>query len=232
MNQGPLVFLGTFFALATAWFGFILQPELQIGSQQPFLIEDSGQLYPTKPAGLAKQGEDVYRANGCFYCHTMQVRPQGLGGDVARNWGARSGPVQSVSRDYLYAEPAMLGSQRVGPDLTNIGLRQTNEVWLLQHLYNPQSLAADSTMPPYRYLFAKRKTTPGQAPSKDALPPDNNLPGYEIVPTDDAKALVAYLLSLRSDGILYEAPTLYVKPATAPAATTTNASPAANSPAK
>jgi hypothetical protein len=30
--------------------------------------------------------------------------------------------------------------------------------------------------------------------------------GYEVVPTDDAKNLAAYLLSLRADAPLYEAP--------------------------
>ena len=36
--------------------------------------------------------------------------------------------VQSVDQDYLYDRPVMLGSQRVGPDLANIGRRQTNEL--------------------------------------------------------------------------------------------------------
>jgi hypothetical protein len=49
----------------------------------------------------------------------------------------------------------------------------------------------------------------GDAPSLDAL----NLPkefappaGYEVVPTPEAKHLAAYLLSLRTDAPLYEAP--------------------------
>jgi hypothetical protein len=37
---------------------------------------------------------------------------------------------------------------------------------------------------------------------KELAPPA----GYEVVPTDDAKNLVAYLLSLRADVPLYEAP--------------------------
>ena len=103
--------------------------------------------------GLARQGEQVYRANGCFYCHSQQVRPKGFGGDVERQSGGRPGKVQSVDRDYLYGRPVMLGNQRVGPDLTNIGLRQTNEILLLQHLYNPQSSMPKSVMPPYHFLF-------------------------------------------------------------------------------
>jgi cytochrome c oxidase cbb3-type subunit 2 len=52
-------------------------------------------------------------------------------------------------------------------------------------------------MPAYRFLYEKRKI--GGEPAADALqltgkdaPPE----GYEIVPTYDAKCLVAYLMSL------------------------------------
>ena len=52
-------------------------------------------------------------------------------------------------------------------------------------------------MPAYKFLFTMQKIS-GQ-PSKDALAlTDNDAPpaGYEVVPTADAKSLVAYLLSL------------------------------------
>ena len=32
--------------------------------------------------GQARQGAEVYRANGCAECHTQQVRPKGLGADL------------------------------------------------------------------------------------------------------------------------------------------------------
>ena len=35
----------------------------------------------------------------------------------------------SVAADYLYDQPVMLGSQRIGPDLTNVGLRQPDAAW-------------------------------------------------------------------------------------------------------
>jgi hypothetical protein len=62
-------------------------------------------------------------------------------------------------------------------------------------------------MPSFRFLFEVRKI--GDAPSPDALnlpkefaPPDD----YEVVPKLEARQLVAYLLSLRQDVPLYEAP--------------------------
>ena len=74
MKHGPLIFLGVFFTLATSWCGLIFAPQLQLGSQQPVKIEATGQLYPSARPGLAQQGAEVYRANGCVYCHSQQVR--------------------------------------------------------------------------------------------------------------------------------------------------------------
>jgi cytochrome c oxidase cbb3-type subunit 2 len=240
VNPAPLLFLASFFALAVSWLGFVLAPQLQLGRQSEVTVETTGQIYPSMRSGLARQGEAVYRANGCFYCHSQQVRPRGFGSDVARGWGGRPGEVQSVDQDYLYDRPVMLGSQRVGPDLANIGLRQansmaglhtTNEVilrqaserMLLAHLYNPQATMPGSMMPPFRFLFEQRKLQVGEKPSPDALPAMAGVPaGYEVVPTDDARALAAYLLSLRSDAVLFEAPPYPLPPSrtNAPAAST------------
>ncbi len=243
MNPGPLLFLATFFALATSWLGFVLVPNLQLGRKSQVEIQATGQAYPPMRPGLARQGEAIYRANGCYYCHSQQVRPKGYGSDVARGWGGRPGVVQSVNQDYLFDRPVMLGSQRVGPDLTNIGRRQTNELMLLAHLYNPQATMHGSLMPPFRYLFEQRKLKVGEKPADDALPASVGVPaGYEVVPTDDARALVAYLQSLHSDAILFETPPPPAKTNAAPAAGTTNApvttgaagtnGPSTNSPAK
>jgi cytochrome c oxidase cbb3-type subunit 2 len=113
--------------------------------------------------------------------------------DVERGWGTR----QTVARDYIYDNPVQLGTTRNGPDLANIGERQKSAQWHYQHLYNPRSLTPESIMPSFRFLFEKRKIS-GQK-SEDALNligDDAVEEGYEVVPTQDAKALVGYLLSL------------------------------------
>ena len=92
---------------------------------------------------------------------------------------------------------ALLGTMRTGPDLTNIGARQPSESWHYAHLYNPQITSEGSIMPPYPYLFQKRKISGSPAADALELPADvAPEPGYEIVPTDRARALVAYLKSL------------------------------------
>ena len=130
----------------------------------------------------------------------------------------------------------MLGSQRIGPDLANVGFWRPSAELLLLHLYNPKILEKKSVMPPYRFLFEKRKM--GRTPSPDALKLTGEFapePGYEIVPTDKAKQLVAYLLSLRTETVVFETPmTVAAAPVStnapaastnAPAAATTNAPP-------
>src|SRR5215471_1125244 len=77
MNYGPLLFLAAFFALASSWFGLVLSPQLQIGRLQQTNSVPAGEAYPVARPGLARQGLDVYRANGCAYCHSQQVRQSG-----------------------------------------------------------------------------------------------------------------------------------------------------------
>jgi cytochrome c oxidase cbb3-type subunit 2 len=220
MNAGPFLFLATFFAMSVSWLSFVLVPQLQLG-RQPQVTTLDGQAYPPMRPGMARQGEQVYRANGCFYCHTQQVRPRGYGSDVERGWGGRTGDVQSVDEDYLYDQPVMLGTQRVGPDLANIGGRQTNVSLLLLHLYNPKATVPNSIMPSYRYLFDRRPLRQGEAPAADALALGGQIgPDEEVVPTAAARQLAAYLLSLHSDPAIFDSPP---PPTNAPAASGTNA---------
>jgi cytochrome c oxidase cbb3-type subunit 2 len=137
-----------------------------------------------------------------------------VGPEIERGWGKR----RTVAEDFLFDSPVMPGSQRIGPDLANVGARQPDANWHLLHLYAPRLKTADSTMPPYRFLFETRRIE--RAKSSDALELTGGLappPGYEIVPTLEAKALVAYLQSLRSDAPLFVAPVTLPAPPAAPA---------------
>jgi len=154
--------------------------------------------------GLAKEDADaasdkITAAGGKTEIHIIATGP-----DIARaGWGMR----QSVADDYLYDYPVQIGNLRVGPDLSNIGVRDPNMNWQLVHLYTPSSEVRGSTMPSFRYLFEVRKI--GNAPSPDALvfPKGFGPPaGYEIVPKPEAKELAAYLLSLRANAPLHSAP--------------------------
>jgi cytochrome c oxidase cbb3-type subunit 2 len=158
-----------------------------------------------KLTGLTKDEADaasdqITAVGGKVETHIVPV-----GVDIARGWGFR----QSVAADFLYDNPVQLGSLRSGPDLANVGARLPDAGWQLVHLYAPQMVVTNSAMPPFRFLFEVRKINLGDAPSPDALKfPQGFAPpaGCEVVPTPEAKQLVAYLLSLKADAPLYEAP--------------------------
>ncbi|MEP6809272.1 MAG: cbb3-type cytochrome c oxidase subunit II [Chthoniobacterales bacterium] len=89
--------------------------------------------------------------------------------------------------------------------------------WHHRHLYDPRSISKYSNMPSYRFLYEKRKIT-GER-SAEALPltgPDAPPEGWEIIPTYEARCLVAYLMSLDQSHALNEVKTMAV--AAAPAA--------------
>ncbi len=106
---------------------------------------------------------------------------------------------------------------------------QYSAAWHHQHLYDPRSVLAEtvSNMPSYKFLYEKRRIT-GER-SVDALKLNGkDAPGdeWEIVPSYDAKCLVAYLMSLDQSHELKEAKTSTSAPASSPAAAPA-ASPAA-----
>lgn len=152
----------------------------------------------------------VTEAGGKIEAHIV---PTGV--DMQRNWGKRG----TVAQDYLFDPVVQIGTRRAGPDLANIGApsRKPDLNWHLAHLYAPQMDVPDSTMPGYRFLFEERKA--GHSPSPDALKLTGKFaarPGYEVVPTEKARALAAYLVSLHADAPLFESP---VTPPPAPVAT-------------
>lgn len=192
MRNGLLFFAGLFAALAFSWAGVVLWPNQQLGKLAPLFDENEGKAFPLRAPGLAAQGQQVYADLGCAVCHTQQVRRPGFGADKERGWGER----QSVARDYIYQTRVQLGESRVGPDLANAGGRKApyDEEDLLKLLY-----AGAGGMPSYRFLFEQRSIANRQ-PSDHALPLHGNLTppvGEEVVPTLRARALVAYLLSLK-----------------------------------
>lgn len=144
-----------------------------------------------------------------------QVNIVPAGTDISRGWGRR----RTVSQDYAYDLPVQLGTRRAGPDLANVGLRLPDVNWQLRHLYAPQVEVKGSTMPPYRFLFAQRKVGQGNPADALTLPAGTVPAGMEIVPTEAARTLAAYLVSLRADEPLYEAP---FTPPAAPAVAATN----------
>ncbi|MDJ0973311.1 MAG: cbb3-type cytochrome c oxidase subunit II [Planctomycetota bacterium] len=193
MNTAAWIFFGVFVTFASAWLGIVILPQAQLSDLTPQQDEISGALNPPPYSGEALRGREVYIANGCMYCHSQQVRGGDWNADLERGWGGR----RSHPLDYIHDAPQLLGTMRTGPDLINIGARQPSAEWHHLHLYDPQITSPGSTMAPYAFLYEERDIE-GE-PSPDALPLKGRWalpPGREVVPTPEAKALVAYLKSL------------------------------------
>lgn len=212
MKNGPLLFLGAFGVLAFSWTGLVLTNHVTTGQLVPHYDETEAQVFPGEIPGIASRGRLVYQDLGCATCHTQQVRRPGFGADQARGWGER----QSVARDYLREQPVMLGTMRVGPDLRNVGARRDDAEWHYRHLFDPRLVVDGSIMPSYRFLFEERPIVGQPSPAALQLPPQYApRPGYEIVPTERARSLVAYLLSLKDTYAYPETENVYRPPETA-----------------
>lgn len=104
----------------------------------------------TKPAPgvepydpLRLMGRDIYIREGCYGCHSQQVR-------MLRAEVQRYGPY-SVAGESVFDHPFQWGSKRTGPDLARVGERYSDE-WHRIHLRNPRAVVPESNMPGYPWL--------------------------------------------------------------------------------
>ncbi|MEI6712358.1 MAG: cbb3-type cytochrome c oxidase subunit II [Verrucomicrobiota bacterium] len=218
MNRSGLLFPGLFATFAISLSVMVFAPYSQIGTLAPDFKEEDGAIsdvYPNAVAGLPEVGKRVYVSQGCQACHTQIVRSN-LSADIKRGWGAR----RTVARDYVLEKGAAFGSTRLGPDLSNLGSEswrnepigdldkpaKRDAQWHYLHLYNPLAINKYSIMPAYSHLFEVRKVSGLGSPEALVLPKESAPEaGFEVVPSADAKALVAYLASLNRSHPLKEA---------------------------
>ncbi len=150
-----------------------------------------------KPNDGELRGKMIYISEGCQACHTQQVRSNA----IDQPWGERP----SIPADYsqntrmnVWRNTAsVLGSERTGPDLTNIGKRQPGDIWHLLHLYNPRAVVKESIMPAYPWLFQEVdevRTGDRAINLPNEFAPEN---GKKVITTQRVEDLVAYLVSLK-----------------------------------
>ena len=129
------------------------------------------------------------------------------------------------------ASPSLAGAASPPPwPIQTAGLPPMySAAWHHVHLFAPRSINPDSNMPSYRFLYRIRRIT-GER-SAEALqlsggdaPPE----GWEVVPTFDAKCVVAYLMGLNQSHPLKEVRSVGGAPPTggAPSPAAQGASPA------
>ena len=108
---------------------------------QSSVIEPAKGVKPYPPLQLA--GRDVYIREGCYTCHSQQVRPF--------RWETERYGAYSVAGEFVYDRPFQWGSKRTGPDLARVGGRYSDQ-WHRIHLINPRDVVPESNMPGFPWL--------------------------------------------------------------------------------
>lgn len=108
------------------------------------VIEPVEGVRPYTPLELA--GYNVYIREGCYNCHSQQIRP--LRDEVVR-YGH-----YSLAAESMYDHPFQWGSKRTGPDLARVGGKYSDE-WQVAHLIEPRDLVPESIMPSYAFLMKR-----------------------------------------------------------------------------
>ena len=108
-------------------------------------IEKVEGVRPYSPLELV--GRNVYVREGCYTCHSQQVRPFR---DEVERYGH-----YSLAAESLYDHPFQWGSKRTGPDLARVGGKYSND-WHVAHLIDPRQVVPESIMPGYPHLAHTR----------------------------------------------------------------------------
>lgn len=107
-------------------------------------VPADAKVEPFSPLELA--GRDLYIREGCYYCHSQQIRP--LAAEVLRY-----GPASTIEES-MYDHPFQWGSKRTGPDLARVG-KKYPDLWHYRHMINPRAVTEKSLMPSYSWLEHK-----------------------------------------------------------------------------
>ena len=200
-----------FIAFFVPWLFLIAIPSGKMRTAQPVLVDEedpSKGTYPPERSNVYKDGEVVFARQGCANCHTQVIRPTYLGIDsFKQGWGREKEKLahtrETRPEDFVGDRYAFLGIQRNGPDLANAAYRFSDAGRVHAHLYDPRQFNDWSTMPSYRHLYTLRRVQGERSDEALELEGDSAPPaGYEVVPTDDARVLVDYLMTLKRDGEL------------------------------
>jgi cytochrome c oxidase cbb3-type subunit II len=144
---------------------------------------------------LQQEGFDIYVREGCYLCHSQQIRP-------FRSETERYGPY-SVAAESQYDHPFEFGSKRTGPDLARVGGRYSDD-WHRLHLHNPRDVVPESNMPGYPWLatakidaaLAARKLSVLRMLGTPYVDADIQGASAAVAGKTELDALVAYLQSL------------------------------------
>jgi len=190
----------------------------------PMMMVDSNipRISSVKPyTPLELTGRDLYISNGCYNCHSQQVRPLRYETD-------RYGEYSKIG-EFVYDHPFQWGSRRTGPDLARAGYIGSSTyktaIWHYNHFMNPLEMNPQSIMPSYKWLadndvnlsmlavkiramqtlgipYAKdydKKAEEDYIKQAEQIVSELKATGIIIKPTSEMVAMIAYLHKLGKD---------------------------------
>lgn len=190
-------------------------PMLKVESNIPKISS----VTPYTPLELA--GRDIYISNGCYNCHSQQVRPFRFETD-------RYGEYSKIG-EFVYDHPFQWGSRRIGPDLARAGYPGSSvyktAIWHFSHFLKPQEMNPQSMMPAYPWFFVnevnlkeiptkikvmqtlgvpyekgyENKAVDDYKTQAQTIVDELKTSGAEVKPTKEVVALIAYLHKLGHD---------------------------------
>lgn len=190
-------------------------PMMKIESNIPKIAA----VTPYSPLELA--GRDIYISNGCYNCHSQQVRPL--------RWETDRYGEYSKIGEFVYDHPFQWGSRRTGPDLARTGWVGSSTyktaIWQYNHFTKPKEINPQTIMPAYPW-FIKNTVDLTEIPVKiramqtlgvpyakdydkqavadyrnqaDKIVAELKAAGVEVAPDKEIVAMIAYLHKLGRD---------------------------------
>jgi cytochrome c oxidase cbb3-type subunit I/II len=142
----PIILIAAlgFYALAMTSQGLL--PWLEKKTTRPGTVRTITEATIPAPhrTALEENGRKIYIREGCWYCHSQYIRPVNRDTD---KWG----PV-SQAGEMAFDLPQMLGTRRIGPELSREGNRRSDE-WHYAHHWNPRAVEPESIMPSFQWLY-------------------------------------------------------------------------------
>ncbi|MFO0750995.1 MAG: cytochrome-c oxidase, cbb3-type subunit I [Myxococcota bacterium] len=168
-----------------------LVPTLTIDKAVPLTQAASSGEVQTPYTPLELMGRDIYVREGCYTCHSQQIRPF--------VWERlRYGP-PSVAGESRYDHPFQWGSKRTGPDLAREGTNAGKSVlWHYQHMIDPRVPSKGSVMPAYAFMETDKLDLDDAAVKMSAMR------SLGVPYTDDQIANATYLAELQGKLIAKE----------------------------
>ncbi len=214
-----LFLAGMTLTFGLAWLVMIAVPVAKMGHRPVVKMSDAkdAPYYQHNVSGRILNGAKIYQNNGCYTCHTQLVRPASAGNDTLRKGGMEAGDSKSVRatsvHDFDGEAFANIGLQRIGPDLSNFGIRveayaakakMSPEQWVIEHLNNPRNgkLRPSADGKPSDLSWSN---CPAQPQMFEEVNAQAQRGGFTVLgkngkayqPAEKARVLTSYLLSLK-----------------------------------